>query len=113
MAAETVFGKILRRELPATFVHEDDRCVAIEDIHPKAPLHVLVIPRKAIPSLAEATEDDAALLGHCLVVARQIAQSKGCGHAFRVVSNAGEDAGQTVHHLHFHVLGGRQLHGMA
>jgi len=110
--ADTIFGKILRKELPATFVHEDDRCVAIRDIHPKAPLHVLVIPRKAIPSLAHVTEEDAAILGHCLVVARAIAEANGCGHAFRVVSNAGEDAGQTVHHLHFHVLGGRALHSM-
>jgi histidine triad (HIT) family protein len=111
--ADTVFAKILRKELPATFVHEDDRCVAIKDIHPKAPLHVLVIPRKAIGSLAEATPEDEALLGHCLVVARKVAEAAGCAAAFRVVSNSGEGAGQTVPHLHFHVLGGKPLKSFA
>jgi histidine triad (HIT) family protein len=107
--ADTVFGKILRKEIPATFLHEDEQCVVIEDIHPKAPLHALVIPRKAIASLGDAAPGDRDLLGHCLLVARRIAESRGCGHAFRVVTNSGEGAGQSVPHLHFHVLGGRVL----
>jgi len=109
--ADTVFAKILRGELPATFLHQDERCVAIKDIRPQAPLHALVIPRKALASLAQAVEEDAALLGHCLVVARQVAQAAGHLGAFRVVSNCGEAAGQTVPHLHFHVLAGRPMGG--
>ena len=106
---DTLFGKILRGEIPATFLHQDDRCVAIRDIHPAAPLHALVIPRKAIASLAEAVEADASLLGHLLVVARQVAEAAGYGAAFRVVANSGAGAGQSVPHLHFHVLGGRPM----
>ena len=106
---DTVFGKILRGEIPATFLHQDDRCVAIRDIRPAAPLHALVIPRKPLTSLAEATEEDAALLGHLLVVARQVAEAAGYGDAFRLVANTGAEAGQSVPHLHFHVLGGREL----
>ena len=113
MAADTVFGKILRKELPATFLHEDEQCVAIQDLHPKAPLHALVIPKKAIASLAEASPADAALLGHCLLVARKVAEAHGTGHAFRVVANSGEGAGQTIAHLHFHVLGGGKLRSFA
>ena len=109
--ADTVFGKILRGELPAKLLHQDDRCVVIADIAPQAPLHALVIPRKALASLAEATEADAALLGHCLLVARKVAEAAGHGQAFRVVANAGEGAGQSVPHLHFHVLAGRPLGG--
>ena len=112
-AADTVFGKILRKEMPATILHEDDRCIVIQDIAPRAPLHALVIPRKAIPSLADATEEDAALLGHCLLVAKKVAESRGTGPAFRVIVNSGEGAGQTVHHLHFHVLGGGKLRSFA
>ena len=109
--SDTVFGKILRGELPATFLHQDEQCVAIADIHPQAPLHALVIPRKAMASLAEAAETDAALLGHCLLVAKKVATDAGHGSAFRVVANTGETAGQTVFHLHFHVLGGRAMRG--
>ena len=106
---DTIFSKILRGEIPATFLHQDDRCVAIRDIRPAAPLHALVIPRKAIASLAEAVEADASLLGHLLVVARAVAEAAGYGAAFRVVANSGAGAGQSVPHLHFHVLGGRPL----
>jgi histidine triad (HIT) family protein len=113
MAKDTIFGKILRKEVPAKFLHEDDRCVVIADVHPQAPLHALVIPRKPLESLGEAVEADAALLGHCLVVAREVAERAGHGKAFRVVSNAGAGAGQTVPHLHFHVLGGRPLGSFA
>ena len=112
MAADTVFARILRGDLPATFLHQDDRCVVIKDLHPQAPFHALVIPRKALASLADATAEDAALLGHLLVTAKQVAEKAGCGKAFRVVTNTGEGAGQSVPHLHFHVLGGKPLHGL-
>ena len=108
---DTIFHKILRREVPATFLHEDDLCFVIKDVHPQAPFHALVIPRKAIASLADAQRDDEALLGHCLLVAQQVARAGGIGDAFRVVTNSGAGAGQTVPHLHFHVLGGRPLRG--
>lgn len=106
---DTVFGKILRGELPATFLHQDDRCVAIRDVAPRAPLHALVIPRKPLVSVAAATAEDAALLGHLLLVAAKVAADAGHGGAFRVVTNAGEGAGQSVPHLHLHVLAGRPL----
>jgi histidine triad (HIT) family protein len=111
MPADTVFAKILRKEIPATFLHDDAQCVVIRDIRPQAPFHALVIPRKPIPALAEASTGDQALLGHCLLVAREVAEKNGCGKAFRVVTNSGEGAGQSVPHLHFHVLGGRPLSG--
>ena len=107
--ADTVFGKILRGELPAKVLHTDDRCIAIADIDPKAPLHALVIPRKALPSLADATTEDEALLGHLLLVAKKVATDAGHGKAFRLVVNSGAGAGQSVAHLHVHVLGGRSM----
>jgi histidine triad (HIT) family protein len=110
--ADTVFGKILRGELPAKVLHTDDRCIVIADRAPQAPFHALVIPKKALVSLADATAEDEALLGHCLLVAKQVAKEAGHADAFRLVSNAGTDAGQTVPHLHFHVLAGRSLKGL-
>jgi histidine triad (HIT) family protein len=112
MAQDTVFAKILRREVPATFLHEDEDCVAIVDVHPQAPFHALVIPRKPLESLADAAASDQALLGRLLLVARSVAEKAGHGKAFRVVSNAGAGAGQTVPHLHIHVLAGRPLQKM-
>ncbi len=105
----TIFKKIIDREVPASIVYEDEQCLAFEDIAPQAPTHVLVIPKKEIPSLAHATKDDQALLGHILLVAAKIAQERGHEGGFRVVTNIGADGGQTVDHLHFHVLGGRKL----
>jgi histidine triad (HIT) family protein len=105
--ADTIFGRILRGEVSATFLHQDDRCVAIRDINPQAPFHALVIPRKPLRSLADAGAEDASLLGHLLLVARSLAGSEGHGAAFRTVLNSGEGAGQSVHHLHVHVLAGR------
>jgi histidine triad (HIT) family protein len=106
----TLFERIIRREVPATFVHEDDQCVAIRDIGPKAPTHVLVIPRKPLAGVQAATAQDQALLGHLLLVARQIAEREGiAASGYRLVINAGPDAGQAVPHLHVHVLGGRAL----
>ena len=108
-AGDTVFGKILRGEIPAKRLHEDDRCIAIADANPQAPFHALVIPKKPLVSVADAKPEDEALLGHLLLVARDVAAKAGCGAAFRVVSNAGSAAGQSVMHLHVHVLGGRAL----
>ncbi|MGA2032476.1 MAG: histidine triad nucleotide-binding protein [Thermoguttaceae bacterium] len=104
---KTIFKKIIDREIPARIVYEDDLCLAFEDVHPQAPTHVLVIPKKEIPGLADATEQDALLLGHLLVVARNLAAKLGLTAGYRVVTNCGPDAGQAVPHLHFHLLGGR------
>jgi histidine triad (HIT) family protein len=105
--ADTIFGKILRGEMSADVLHQDDRCMAIGDINPQAPFHALVIPRKPLRSLADAAAEDASLLGHLLLVAKSVAGSAGYGDAFRTVLNSGERAGQSVHHLHVHVLAGR------
>lgn len=105
--SETIFGKILTGDIPADIVHEDDQCIAFRDVNPQAPMHILVIPRKAIAKLADAGKDDRELLGHLLTVAAAIAKKEGYGDAFRLVVNNGEKAGQTVFYLHVHVLGGR------
>jgi len=107
--ADTIFGKIIRGEVPAKIVHDDDRCLAFHDVAPQAPVHVLVIPKKPLASLAEATADDADLLGHLVVVATQLARSLGLADGYRLVVNCGPDGGQSVDHLHVHLLGGRQL----
>ena len=112
MAADTVFGKILRKEIPAVFLYEDDQCVVIKDVHPQAPFHVLVIPKKPLESLGDAAAADQALLGHLVMVAKIAAEKAGFGKAFRIVSNTGAGAGQSVAHLHIHVLAGRQLLGL-
>jgi histidine triad (HIT) family protein len=105
-----LFCQIAAREKPARIVYEDDRCVAFEDTHPKAPVHVLVIPRKHIVSLNEELSEDEALLGHLLAVAGQVARTKGVdGTGYRTVINTNAEAGQTVFHLHVHILGGRIL----
>ena len=106
---ETVFTKIINREIPADIVYEDDEALAFRDINPQAPVHVLVIPKTPITSAGAATESDKATLGHLLYVAAQVARQEGIGDAFRVVTNSGADAGQSVFHLHLHVLGGRSL----
>ncbi len=106
--ADTIFGKIVRGEVPSAPVYEDDRAVVIRDIDPKAPTHLLVLPRKPVPRLSEAGEDDTELLGHLLQVARRAAAAEGLTD-FRLVINDGAGAGQTVFHLHVHVLGGRAL----
>jgi histidine triad (HIT) family protein len=107
--ARTLFSKIIDSELPATIVHEDDQCVAFRDINPGAPTHVLLVPRKPIPTLSDATGDDQALLGHLLLTASKLAQQLGIGDAFRLAINNGAGAGQTVFHLHLHILGGRSF----
>jgi histidine triad (HIT) family protein len=107
--AKTLFEKIIARELPATMVHEDEHCIAFRDINPGAPMHVLVVPRKPIPRLCDATAEDQSLLGHLMLTATRIAEQQGHGEAFRVVVNNGAAAGQSVFHLHLHVLAGRPL----
>jgi histidine triad (HIT) family protein len=105
---DCIFCKISRGDAPATVVAEDEQAMAFKDLQPKAPLHVLVIPRRHIASLAEA--DDAALIGHLVKLATKIAKDAGYSErGFRVVSNTGREGGQAVDHLHFHVLGGRPL----
>lgn len=108
MAGDTIFGRILRGEIPCYEVYSDDRCLAFRDVAPQAPVHVLVIPRKPIESLHQAGSEDEALLGHLLLVASKVAKQEGL-EAWRTVINTGAEAGQTVFHLHVHVIGGREL----
>lgn len=107
--ADTIFTRIIRREIPARIEHEDDLCLAFHDVAPQAPVHLLVIPKRPLPSLAEATEADAPLLGHLVAVAALLAGKLGLADGYRLVVNCGRDGGQTVHHLHVHLLGGRPL----
>jgi histidine triad (HIT) family protein len=109
MAAKNLFLRIADKEIPADIVYEDDRCVAFRDINPQAPIHVLVIPRKEMQSLTAAKEADAPLLGHLLLVASKIAAQLKLDGGYRAVINCGRDAGQSVDHLHVHLLGGRTL----
>ena len=110
MAEKTLFEKICDKEIPADLVHEDDRCVAFRDISPQAPVHILVIPRKPVPRIDHATADDAALLGHLLLTAAAVARAEGIAESgYRVVINNGPHGGESVPHLHVHLLGGRQL----
>ncbi|MDG2045890.1 MAG: histidine triad nucleotide-binding protein [Halioglobus sp.] len=105
--SDTIFGKIISGEILSEFLYQDEHCIAINDINPQAPIHVLVIPRQSIPRLVDAQLDDQALLGHMMLVAGKLAQRLGIGDAFRLVVNNGADAGQTVFHLHLHIIGGR------
>lgn len=105
-----LFCKIIEGGLPSSSVYQDEQCYAFVDINPQAPVHVLVIPRKHIASLAQAEESDQPLLGHLLWAAAEVAQKKGLSRGYRVVISTGRDGGQTVDHLHLHVLGGRAMH---
>lgn len=107
--AKTLFEKIIDREIPATIVHEDAHCMAFRDINPAAPTHILLIPRKPVPRLCDATSDDQALLGHLMLTATTIAAAEGFGEAYRLVVNNGAEAGQTVFHLHLHIIAGRPM----
>ena len=109
MMAHNLFLKILSREIPARIVHEDDLCVAFHDVSPQAPVHVLLIPRKVIRTHADIAPEDAAVLGHLHVVAANLARDLGLADGYRLVINCDERAGQTVPHLHMHLLGGRDL----
>lgn len=105
--SDTIFGKIISGEIPSEFLYEDEHCIAINDIHPQAPVHVLVIPKRAIARLVDAQADDQALLGHLLLAAGKVATQLGVDDAFRLIVNNGAGAGQTVFHLHLHILAGR------
>lgn len=107
--SDTLFSKIIEREIPADIVYEDDQCLAFRDINPQAPVHILVIPKKPIDKVVNTSESDEALLGHLLTTAGQIAKDEGFEDAFRLVINNGEGAGQTVFHLHVHILAGRNF----
>ncbi|WP_017299142.1 histidine triad nucleotide-binding protein [Nodosilinea nodulosa] len=110
MSGDTIFGKIIRKEIPANIVYEDDLCLAFTDITPKAPTHILVIPKKPIPKLSDSTPADKELLGHLLLTVKEIADRAGLTESgYRIVINTGDDGGQTVFHLHLHLLGGRSL----
>jgi histidine triad (HIT) family protein len=108
--SKTIFQKIIDREIPAKFVHEDDRCIAIHDVNPQAPVHVLIIPKLLIRRVAEAGPADQALLGHLLLTAAAVAKKLGVAESgYRIVVNNGRDGGETVPHLHVHLLGQRPL----
>ena len=102
-----LFCKIVRNEIPSTKVYEDDKVLAFNDIDPKAPIHILIIPKKHIASVAALEDEDCELAAHIIRTARQLAAAKGLDNGFRLVVNTGRDGGQTVNHLHFHLLGGR------
>ncbi len=105
----TIFEKIIAREIPAEILFEDEDCIAFKDVSPQAPTHFLVVPKKVIVSVKESCDDDSAVMGHLLTVARKVAEQEGLVNGFRVVANSGPDGGQSVDHLHLHVLGGRKL----
>ena len=109
MSEKTIFKRIIDKEIPAKIVYEDDRCLAFQDVNPQAPTHVLLIPKKEIPALDRLSSEDQMLLGHLLLVVRKLAEQFGLSGGFRVVVNCGPDAGQSVDHLHLHLLGGRPL----
>ncbi len=110
MNSECIFCKIVAGTIPAKLLHEDELSIAFSDINPQAPVHVLVIPKEHLSSVAHATMEHTALLGHLLSTAAKIAEAQGLAKGYRVVTNVGADGGQTVDHLHLHVLGGRAMH---
>ena len=107
--SETIFTKIINKEIPADIVYEDDLCLAFRDINPQAPVHLLVIPKKPLATLADVGTEDQEMIGHLLLVANIVAEKEGVGDAFRLVLNNGAGAGQDVFHLHLHVLAGRSF----
>nr|KAF6446985.1 histidine triad nucleotide binding protein 1 [Rousettus aegyptiacus] len=106
---DTIFGKIIRKEIPAKIIFEDDQCLAFHDISPQAPTHFLVIPKKHISQISVAEDDDESLLGHLMIVGKKCAADLGLKKGYRMVVNEGSDGGQSVYHVHLHVLGGRQM----
>ena len=106
---DTIFSKIIRREIPVDVLYEDDLALAFKDVNPQAPVHILVIPKQPIVKLADAESQDQALLGHLLLTAQRVAAEAGLNNGYRVVINNGADGGQSVYHLHLHILGGRQM----
>lgn len=109
MSEKTIFKRIIDKEIPAEIIYEDDLCLAFRDVAPKAPTHVLVIPKKEILSIDRLTDDDQNLAGHLLLTAKRVAAELGLADGYRVVINCGTDGGQTVDHLHLHIMGGRGM----
>lgn len=107
--SETIFSKIIRKEVPATIVYEDEEVLAFKDASPQAPVHLLVIPKQPIPQISSATDRDQALLGKLLLTAKRVAAEAGLEDGYRLVINNGAEGGQTVYHLHIHILGGRPM----
>ena len=106
----TIFSKIIAKEIPSQMVYQDDRVTAFKDINPQAPVHILIVPNKEMPTVNDVTVEDEALLGHMLVVAKQIAAEQGIAErGYRLIINCGDDGGQEVYHLHMHLMGGRNL----
>uniref|UniRef100_A0A7N5P577 Histidine triad nucleotide-binding protein 1-like n=1 Tax=Ailuropoda melanoleuca TaxID=9646 RepID=A0A7N5P577_AILME len=106
---DTIFGKIIRKEIPAKIIFEDEKCLAFHDISPQAPTHFLVVPKKPIAQLSQAQDTDEDLLGHLIIVGKKCATELGLTRGYRMVVNEGPDGGQSVYHVHLHVLGGRQM----
>ncbi len=104
---DTIFGRIIRREIPADIVYEDELCLAFRDVNPQAPMHILIVPKQPVARLSDCLPEHRGVLGHMLLKAAEIAKAEGHGDAFRLVINNGEEAGQSVFHLHIHILGGR------
>ena len=109
MSDKTIFAKIIDREIPADIVYEDDRALAFRDIAPQAPIHILIIPKKPIDMIEHLEDADADLAGHLVMVAKKVAAQEGLTSGYRLVFNNGRDAGQTVYHIHLHLLGGRPM----
>jgi histidine triad (HIT) family protein len=109
MAEKTLFQKIMDCEAPGDILYEDDLCVALRDINPQAPTHILIVPRKPIPTLDDLTEKDEPLVGHLFLVAQKVAAEEGLTGGYRTVFNNGSDAQQTVNHIHLHLIGGRRM----
>lgn len=108
--SDCIFCKIIKKEIPAKIIYEDDKVIAFEDINPQAPVHLLVVPRKHIPTILDLTSEDNQLIVHILLTANNLAKNKGISvSGFRTVFNCNKDAGQAVYHIHLHILGGRRL----
>lgn len=108
--SDCIFCKIIKKEIPAKIVHEDDMVIAFEDVNPQAPVHLLVVPRKHIPTLLDLTPEDSQLMGHIFLTANNLAKNKGISvSGFRTVFNCNKDAGQAVYHIHLHIFGGRRM----
>lgn len=107
---DSIFTKIIKREIPAEIIYEDNDVIAFNDISPKAPIHILVVPKMQIPTLNDLNDDDAVLIGKVILAAKNIAKSKGIAErGYRIVVNCNEEGGQSVFHIHFHLIGGKQL----
>ncbi len=107
---KSIFSRIIDREIPADIIHEDELVVAFHDVAPQAPVHVLIVPREAVRSVDELSEEHERVVGHMVLTAQKLARNLGLGRGYRLVMNCGEEGGQSVWHLHLHLLGGRSMH---